>query len=218
MAYYTWLTLLALTSLLPAIAGLFRFRKVDPLFFPFLLLLWLGAATEVGSLVLVYQQQSNLTVYNCFLLAEYWLLLWQFQRWGLFRGQTKMPLLLAGLGGLWWMAESFLLDNLSQVDSYFLIGASIVMVVFSIRTISNLLVFENYRLLHHGKFLICLGLLIYFAFSILMEAYLLFGLTLSQVFQVNISELSYYVNALVNVLFLYSVLCIPTRLQFMGRP
>lgn len=214
---YSLVTVLSLSAALPAVLGLVRFQNIEPLFHPFVILTWAGLVSEVISLLLVHRGGENLVVYNLYLLAEYWLLLWQFRRWRLFGPKAGAYSLLLAVGTGWWLFESFVLDDLRQVNSYFVLGSSLAVVVMSIVTASRMLYFESYRLLCNAKFVICLGLLLYAGYSILVEAFLLFGLGQSRPFQVNVYRLLNFVNAFVNLVFAYSVLCMPTRLAFIGR-
>ena len=207
---------LSLTILLPAAIALVRFRQIEPVYSPFLILIWVGAANETAALLLIREQGSNLVLYNLYALAEWWLLLWQFRRWGLFSPSERWYPVLLLAGGLLWAGEGLVLDTLQRPNSYFLILGSFGVVIMSVLTIARSVFFESYRLWQNAKFLICLGIVLFFTFSILIEVFLLFGIGGSTAFRNRIYAIFYYSNALSNFLYAYSILCMPTRLQFIG--
>lgn len=213
---YSILIVSSLSIALPSLVGLVRLRRLETRYYPFVLLLWLNFIGEAVSLWLVQFNYSNLAVYNTVLLIEYLLFLWQFRWWGLFRHNQVLYFVLQVMGTGLWMIESFLVDSLQQVNSYFLITSSFAYVVLSIVTAAKMVYFEPYQLFCNPKFVICVGLLLYASYSILVEAFLLFSIHGSLAFQQYVYLFLYLINVFVNLLFTYSVLCMPTKLRFIG--
>lgn len=206
--------LFSLTIGAGALIGWIRARKIDSSFFPFLLLTWIGLVNEVVSVVLIYHHYSNVVNYNIYSLAETGLILWQFRQWGFFSKRPGLYYLLQACFIVWWVYESFLLSSIFDFDSYYIIGYSFVVVVMSILTISEMLFYEDYKLLRNAKFLICMGFIVYFTYAVLTEAFWLFGLNQSKAFRVRIYELLAYINLFTNLTFAIAILWMPMKPQY----
>ena len=63
MDYYT-IQVLSMFIIFPAIAGLVRFKKVSPVFYPFLYIIWFGFINDVYSNVIVELGYYTILNYN----------------------------------------------------------------------------------------------------------------------------------------------------------
>lgn len=212
-------TLNAILSLLigvPALLAVARYRKTDPRFYPFFLLLVAGFLNELVSLVVVLRGRSNAVNYNLYSLAESVLLLWQFARWQVFR-KRQVYLFLQALLFVLWLWESFVFSNLWTFNSYHLIAYAFVVVLLSI-TALNRTVFEFATpLLRNAVFLVCVGLVIFNTYTILIEVFWLYGLNGDTPFRVMVLSILPFVNLFCNVLFTLAVLWAPINYHFMLR-
>jgi len=211
MPYFVY-TVLSLTIGAGALTGLWRYRKIERRYLPFVWLTWAGFGNEVAANLLV-RQHSNIVLYNVYACLEFFLLCLQFERWGLFRRRPSLYYVLQiCMLGL-WCTESLCFD-IFMVNSYFLIISSFAVVLMGIETTSEMLFFESYRLLRNSKFLICSGLILFFSYSILVEMFWVFGLKHSVAFRVRIYEILYIINAFTNLVFALAILWMPMRPRY----
>lgn len=198
---------------LGAVIGWVRFSKTDPAFFPFLLLLTIGFVNEIASIVQIENGNSNIVNYNVFGLVESVLLTWQFLKWGLFTKSKGFYWFIQVVFGGFWVAENFI-RSFSAFDSYFTIVHSFLFVMMSISMINRVVLKETRPLLKHPVFLICTGLIVYFNYAVLVEAFWIFGLNRSRSFRLGIYEILAYINLITNLIFAFAFLWIPTRLRY----
>lgn len=196
-----------------AVIGWVRFKKTDPAFFPFLLLLTAGLMSELISLVVMQAGYSNAPFYNLYSLAEAFLVTWQFRRWGLFGRGRILYYSLLGLYAGGWTSE-WIVKGSQQFFSYFIIGYSLVIVLMSISMINRLLFSVYDNLLREPVFLICLGFCIYFIYAVLTEIFWQYGLQQSKSFRLGIMTILTYINLFTNLLFAYAMLWIPLKRHY----
>lgn len=204
----------SLSIAVSAVIGWIRYKKIDRSFLPFLVLTWVGLGAEVISTVQVTLHDSNAVMYNVYSLAEALLILWQFRRWGLFARHTYLAQALTLLYLSGWCYESFILSTITIINSYFIIGYSFIVVVMSILVISEMVFYEDDRLVRNSKFLICMGFILYFVYAILVEAFWIFGLNHTKSFRVQIYSILAYINLFTNLVFALALLWMPMRLRY----
>ena len=197
-----------------AIAGCIRFRKIDTAFLPFLLWLWVGFINEVSSIALMKAGYPNIINYNVFSLFEAIVLTRQFKNWGLFRKQSYSYTVIQIFFAASWCFETVLRNNMSEVNSYFIICYSACLVLMSINMLNKIMFEEPSTLIRNPIFLICMGLIIYFTYAILVEAFLLYGLNESTQFRISIYEILAYINLFTNLVFAIATLWIPLKRQY----
>jgi hypothetical protein len=199
------------------IIGWVRFKKTDPAFFPFLLLLTLGLANEVISLVVMYAGYNNALNYNLFSLAEAMLVTWQFNKWNLFvKYKQLFPLLLLLYVGF-FITEWFFFGVNRLFNSYFIIGYSLLIVLMSMSMINRLLFSITGNLLREPVYLICMGFCIYFTYTVLVEAFWLYGLNRSSSFRLGVYGILSYINLFTNLLYAFALLWIPLKPHYIMR-
>lgn len=212
-------TLNAVLSLLigiPAIFACVRYRKTDPSFRPFLLLLVAGFVNEVVSLSLVLRGHYNIVNYNLYSLAESLLLLWQFARWEVFRDKRIYLLLQVVLFAL-WCCESFVFGTLSIVHSYHSIAYSFAVTLLSITVLNRTMFESTLPLFRNPVFLVCLGLAIFNTYTVLLETFWLYGLNGLTRFRVLVLSVKTFVNLFANVVFTLAVLWSPINYRYLLR-
>ena len=210
---YTVNAILSLWLGVPAVIGWCRYKKTGPAYLPFLVLLSLGFVNEVVSLVTVRVYKTNMVNYNLFSLAEGALLLWQFYRWKVFGRRWLYLGLQAGLL-LLWLWEGFVLHNLSVATSFHLIAYATVVVVLSIELLNRLIYFEPFGLYRNARYLISLGLIIFFVYSVISETFWLYGLDDKPGLRLYVLTIRLVVNFFANLIFTVAVICIPLSSQY----
>lgn len=209
-------TIFSLTIGTGALIGWFRFSKTDPAFLPFLLLLSLGFINEAISLILVLTHRSNILNFNFFSLIESFLMALQFLKWGLFEESKKLYYTVQILFVAGWTAENFI-HSFYSFNSYFVIGHSFLLLMMSISMINVVVLKFSNPLFQQPIFLICIGLIIYFTYAILVEAFWIVGFNHQSAFRLKIYEIMSYINLFTNLLFGFAFLWIPMRPQYILR-
>ncbi len=196
------------------IIGWARFKQTDPAFFPFLLLLSLGLLNELISIGVIYGGKPNAVNYNLFGIAEALLVTWQFRRWGLFEHSVPFYYVLLALLPVSCVAEWVFYSNGRIYTSHFIIGYSLLIVLMSIFMINRLLFSVTENLLLEPVFLICCGFGIYFSYTVLVEAFWLYGLNQSKNFRLGIYAIFSYINLFTNLLYAFALLWIPLKRRY----
>lgn len=212
MNYYQ-VVLFSASVFIATVIGWVRFLKTDPASFPFLLCLTFASVNEMISyLVTRLHIDTNLNN-NLYILLEALLITWQFRKWGLFMNKTALFLAIQSSITLFWLADNLLLTGLYQLNLYFRIFYSFVIVIMSIH-MNNILIFTYRRkLLQSHIFLICSGLIIYFTYKILIEAFWLYGLNSSREFRISVYLVLTWINLFVNIIYALAMLWIPKKPQ-----
>lgn len=200
-----------------ALVGWIRYKKTDPAFLPFLLFLTVGFLAEIISILLIKLKYSNAPVYNVYSLLEAMLLLFLFTRWGFFTRVRKLPFVLYFLLPVASLGEWLYRHEHSSFTSFFVIGYSFLVIFLSINQLQVVLFTEPFRLYQNPVFLICLGLVLYFTSTVLIEVFWVYGLNGSGAFRKRVVSIFSYVNLFTNFVFLIATLWIPLKPSYILR-
>lgn len=199
--------------ILPAIVGIWRYKKINQIFFPFLICIWIGLLNEIVNYILIdFFHKSNSINIDIYCLVESLLYVWLFKNFALF-SKPKSFILLVGLLCTAWLFENLIISDITQFDSYFTVFYSLIIVLMSI-TIINRLIVKQINLLTNSIFLICSALVIYFTLSALTEIFWLYGLNSSESFRLNIYRIMAYINFSVNLIFALAILWMQRKQEF----
>ncbi|HVB03330.1 MAG TPA: hypothetical protein VNE41_06390 [Chitinophagaceae bacterium] len=207
----------SLAILIAAIIALVRFRNVDPLYRPFLILVWVASLTEIISHVLAKRYRNDAISNNIYTLAECMLYFWQFRNWGFFSAWKKVFSPLLAVFIIAWLVENLILSSPEVFNSFFPVLYSGTLVLMAIRQISILIVEVGGRLLTNARFLICSGIIIFFTYTLLVKIFVYFDAGESREFLVHIYYIIIYVNLFVNLLFAFAILWMPRKPNFISR-
>lgn len=202
---------------LGAIIGWVRIKKIDPVFFPFLIWLAVSFLNELCSYYITKSGYSNIINYNIFLLFEVLVINWQFWKWKLYEKQKKLYLGVQSVIAAGWIVEVIIKGGLHQFNSYFIIISSALIVVLSINMLNKIMFKEPSFLLTNSIFLVCIGLVIYFTYSILVETFWQYGLYRSRDFRVSVYEILTYINLITNLIFGIAAIWIPMKPRYILR-
>jgi len=198
---------------IPAIIGLIRIKRISQVYFPFILLLWVGLASEIVTTVLINRGLSNALSSNIYVLLESVLILFFFERMDLFKSRQIFYLLLFLFAG-GWIVENFVLLNINRFNSYFRIGYSFIVVLLSINLINRLMLQERTRMLRNPVFLIMIGFIVFFTYKALIEIFWVYGFKASDSFKFLVYRIMTYINLSANIVFTIAVLWIPRKQEF----
>jgi len=214
MSYYENLVISLFFAISPVIVGAIRFSKINPVFYPFLVSLWLSAFNLTFGYLIVNFGYYNIVHYNIWFLLDAFVLLWLFKKWNLFESK-KLYHSLQFLLGICWLLESIFLSKLIQdYNSYFRIVYSFLVILMSISTINSLLMRERKSLLKNPMFVICCTFVLMNTITVLAEAFFASHLQLGESFRINMDNIIVYSGFLFNTVYAIAILWMPKKQAF----
>ena len=210
--YYTSL-LLSASILIPSIIGVFRYNQISFVYRPFIYLLWIGCLAEFLEFYFAYVYHNNVAVGIIYRLCESLILLWFFNKLGIFNNYKIILYFLTTAFITIWLVDVFFSSSISNFTFYFDIAYALVIVLLSIGVINNLL-FDEKDLLRNATFLICVGLIIFFTYQIIQRMFGLFGLRDSIDFRRNVQRILSIINCFTNLIYALAVVWMRKRQPF----
>ncbi|GAO42657.1 hypothetical protein [Flavihumibacter petaseus] len=189
----------------PAITGLILCTRIQAEHYPFLFCLLAGVVNELYSEVLSHSGTNMNYNTNLYVLLEGCLLLWQFQRWQLFRRWEKGFAILLGSIVLAWALDWLYVGTLGRIFSYYRIYYSFIIVLVAITCLNRLLLSAHDRLLENPVFLLCIAFILYFMMKILVEAFWVYGLNNTAAFRKKVYVIHDLINIFTNIVFAYAL-------------
>jgi len=207
--------LLSLVIVFPCVSGLIRWKRMRPSYRPFVVLMTIGAITEVLNYVKISViKGNNDLIINVYSIIEYLLIISQFYFWR-FNSRTRRWYPYFGAFCLIiWIVENLIIKDIHHVGLVFRVSSSFFIIILSINEINYIIINESRNLLKNARFLICTGFLIYFLYELLFEGSIyVMGKEQNNTIASKIIELSFYVNAVVNIIYGIAVWFIPKRIS-----
>ena len=209
---FSWVVLIA------AGIGLWKCRKIEAAFYPFIGVLCTASVNEVCSTIVSRLGYSTNINNNIYVLAEAGLFTWQFKNWhkasaGKRRFFTGLMISLIVL----WLFEYNTLDKLRHIGRHFRIVYSFILVILAIYTVNIRSISFQGRPLLNPVFLIGNGLIMYSTCRIVVEIFWLYGISISPRFGEALFIMLIWINLFVNLVFITAVICIPAKKYFL-RP
>lgn len=203
--------LFSLSILFPAVAAIMRYKNADRSYRPFLYLIFISVFNELlVGLYLNDTDKKTLTInWQVFNLVEWILLLIQFYYWGRLRQHRYLfpGILLISVAG--WVFENFVYSNIYAPNLVFLISYSFALVLLSINTINSTVGEQNQSIGKSGLFFICIGIVIFFIYTIIVFLFPALGIKSETVLMRKIFNIRVYVNALTNLIYAMGIYYIP---------
>lgn len=214
MDYYVILTF-SLFSIVPTIIAWARLSNINPIYYPFLISVWLNAVNNVFGGIVVEYGYYNTFHYNIWILLDAFVLLWSFKKWGFFDGGKKLYYLLSALFGVVWISETIFITKLTiDYNSYFRILYSFVIILISINTVNYLIIRERKTLLKNSMFIICCALILFNTIHVLAEAFFAANLQLGYRFRYNMEFMIVVTSLLCNITYSLAILWMPKKQAF----
>lgn len=206
--------LLSFSIAIPAIIGLVRYKKMDASYYPFVWICCALTLNEAVRFVLIQNHIYSFTSYNIALPIILCLYAWLFKDWGLFVGHKKRFYILVPVMLAIWVADHFIINGniLHTRTYYFRVCYSLLLVLMSVNTINQLIVSEKKNLLMNARFLICMSLMVYYTYRILVDAFSLNNM--SQAFLSQLGDFNRYLLIALNLIFAIAALWIPRKKNF----
>lgn len=211
---FTLKAVLSFCIVVPAFIGVIRFSKISPVFRPFIYCIWIGLFNELLSLTIIKSGYSNAVNLNIYLLIEALFFTWQFKNWKLLEKNKWLFLFTIGIICLTWLLMNLVIFRITRFNSYFLITYSFILSLMAITLLSRLILIERRSLLKNPIFIICIAFIIYYTFSVLSEAFWIYGLNENKNFRINVATISVITNLIANLLYSLAIIWMPNKQRF----
>ena len=207
--------LLSLIILFPFISGLVRWKKIRQMYQPFLILMIIGTVTELLFFFGNPGKEGFGIMLNIFSLVEWGFIISQFYYWRYY-SHTRVWYPYIGLVCLvLWIIENFFMHDIMEIGVRFRLASAFLVVTLSINEINYIIINESRELLKNARFLICTGFLIYFLYQLLLEGFIKKTADVNSPTATKIMDLSFFINAFVNVIYGIAIWTIPKRIPSM---
>ena len=208
---------LSLTVAFPAIAGLIRIRKIERIYYPFLIYIFVSLANEllVGLAVDPLNRAARTLNWNLFNLFEATIFILQFYYWRVFDKYKKGVFVLLVLVLIGWLAENFIFSSIYKFNPVFLIAYSFILVLLSVQTINHIIVHQNRTILtRNAMFIICVAVAIFFTYNIFVFTLQAKGIAkTNKELMTEVFEIRVYINAFTNLLFGLAICFMPEKIS-----
>ena len=203
---------LTYSILLPAVAGIIRYKSVLKDFRPFFWLLWLGVLNETISVVSIYTVRSNTVNSNIYVFLEFGLILLLYYRWN--ERRVRKFIVLGAVGLLVWLCDNIFINHINDNNSLFREFYSLILVFLSIDVINRILVYDMTEVYKNAMFLIAITFVFYYGFKVYVESFNVLHIGLSREMLTRLWKILYFVNVVANLIFTIAVLCMPKKQKF----
>jgi len=204
----------------------FLFKRINAVYFPFLLCLAIGFLNEILSVYLHKTIHNTAANNNIYVLIESILLLLLFKNWGSFSKRQYLFWVIASLFLLTWVIEIFFIRpiygyvkiGINEIASYFRIFYSFVLVLLAINHINALIIRDRKNILINPVFLICTAIVFYFTYKILIESFYAYGLTTNSAnldFAKNVYRIHDWINLFSNLIYAFAILWMQKKQRFL---
>lgn len=201
-----------MSILVPALLIFIRKRRISSVYYPFAILLWIGALNELLSLTLIMAGYSNLINSNIYVLAEFIIIIFQFSIWNYWSARAKYILIFCG--SIIWILDNFIFHSIDHNNSLFRMIYSAVVVCLSMEALSRTLLTVHRPVRKHPTILICFSFIIYYSFKAYGESFNVFHPNVDMRFYYNLWIILSVVGLFSNIIYTLSVLCIPRKMPF----
>lgn len=206
--------LFSFTIAIAAIIGALRFKKIDRSYYPFIYLCWIAFFAEVVALIVNTLTRGSQIPSNLYVLIEALLLTWQFRLWGSFERRRNLYPVLMYSFLIVWMIDNFIINKtIHHASSYCRIVFALSMVILTIDQINRMIVRERKVFLTYSKFIICMAIIIYFSYKIVIETFYIYAAIQKSTpaFIDSILAIHNYVNLFTNLIYAYAILWAPKK-------
>lgn len=205
-----WISVyMSFTVCIAALIAAIRFRKIEALYFPFIMCIWVAAINEIISFTLTQKGYSNIANNNIYILLEGILILWQFKRWDILHDYTfyLITLLLCCT----WLYEIHSWQALQNLHYYYRLFYAAVIVICSISFNNRLIISHHNKLVTNPGFIICTGYILYFTLKMVCDAWWLYNPKSSTEFLTAVFFSMAGSNFITNLLFILAIIWIPRK-------
>lgn len=194
-----------------AIAGL-KWNNINKKDKPIVIGWWIVILTETIKFILSANGNKTLAPYNIYPLPLIGVFIWQFLSWGTISVSWAKGLFIILF--FIWVADMFVVNgpSINQFRNIFKLAMAVVIVILSVSTINQLIMSEKKKLITNHRFLICLGMTIYYTFSVFVNVFFLSKM--SKEFLTGIANFNRYLLQVYYFLLFLAALWIPRKKNF----
>jgi hypothetical protein len=171
MSVFQLFLFMQLARLVPFAIGMIRWKKIDPSYKPFIILLGMGLINETINYILIKYRETNVIPFNVFQIVECLVILYQFRVWGFFR-KNYYFYCAAGAFVTFWFIQNVVFKGIFAFYPYFRVFYAFTIVII----ILNRIIYvanENTNVLRNARFIISTGMIIFFIYQIVFEGALI---------------------------------------------
>lgn len=200
--------------IIPAIIGFVRFTKIDRGFIPFFFLVFLDLLTEINFEILSRTLGTNSISNNFYFLVSFYIILWQFIRWGFFELKNWWMIFISILMLTTWIVENLIISSLLNFNSYCVVINAGFILILSIQALSKISFLFKKEATKKLIFLILSIWVLKYTQLIITETSWIFLQNLSFEFNVSLGILGMFVNAMTNLAYLLIAIWIPKKRKY----
>lgn len=167
MYYYLVLSIITLAAIL----AIFKLKKTNENYRPFLLILIYGFIFELVGFILGKIYQNTSLSSNTYVLVAAIMWLWQFRKWNTFGRFPNISIWLAISILLVWAWNLIYVGSIFNLMIHYRVYSSFLLVILSVHQLNYLIVHYKENLFKSPLFLICTGLMVQNTLKILTECF-----------------------------------------------
>jgi hypothetical protein len=204
--------LISMTIVFAAVTGILKWNKIRKEDRPIIIGWWIIVVNETVRFILLCNNNKTLIPYNTYVLPLMWVYVWQFQQWKVLT--TKLAWLIIATLTMLWVAVYFVVDgyNWGGRQNIYKLCLSLTLVILSVASLNVQIITEKKSLIKSHRFLICLGITIYYTYRVFVDVFFL--KKLSPEFLISIGNLNRYLIQVYYLLLLLAAIWIPRRKNF----
>ncbi len=201
-----------MTISLAAVTGAIRWQKIDPSNRPIILAWWTVVLTETAQFLAISNAVYPNPIYNIYIVPLLAFLLFQFKEWGVLHLRWAVVLFVALM--VVWVADFFIVEGyqFTARRNFYRLCFNLVIVVLAVTSINKQIMSERKILLTNHRFLICMGLTVYYTYRVLVDAFLLKGF--SNEFVTSLSSFNRYLLQFYYLILFLAALWIPRKKNY----
>jgi hypothetical protein len=210
--------ILSLSIIFAVIIGVARFKIIDKSYRPFIYYSIIVLLMELSVKIFTHEKERVIIMMNIYALLEFCLLTWLFFNWGLFNKNIKILFTVFGLAILLWLILVVNEGGFTKFNWYFIITYSFALVFFGVSMLNKVIEHERGTIFTNAKFLICMGVIIFFSFFIVVRSTQIsvFNIKVSTSLQRNLLYINSFTNLFVNLLYAIAALWAPKKKNFIN--
>ncbi|MEJ7823505.1 MAG: hypothetical protein WKF85_14365 [Chitinophagaceae bacterium] len=211
---FTLVIAFSLSIYIAGIVAVIRLKKINKVYYPFLISIWLGCLSELVNSLLAEKNLNSYTNINLYILFETLLIVLFFRNLGLFQFQKKLFYTI--IGGLiaGWIIENIIVKQIDTIAIYFTIYSSLIIVLLSVTILNKLIVSSRRTFITNPVFLLCIAFIIYFTYQVMVYAFWIYAPQSDASFLLKIFSIMIYINLLTNLIYALAVLWMHKKQEF----
>lgn len=167
-----WLAILSTFVSIP-VAGyaIIRYRKIAPIYLPFVWYNIMAGLNEATSFYTVFVLRNNAVNSNMFMFVEFFLLMLTMKKLGAFNRNSTLFIFLIIAVSAGWIFEYIVQKKLATFDGYFHAYEAFVISLTAVHLLNIQLTTLRGRFFENPVFIMCIAFILYFSISVLTEIF-----------------------------------------------